>query len=141
MILVVDASVASKWFIPEELSDAADRLLASDHELAAPDLLLVEAGNILWKKARLGEISPADAGAVLADLAGGVLTLRPSAPLASRALAIAHELDHPVHDCLYLALAEAEGGTVVTADRRFLRQAVKGRWGQRIASVEDVRAR
>ena len=31
----------------------------------------------------------------------------------------AHELGHPVYDCLYLALAEREQALVVTADRVF----------------------
>ena len=32
---------------------------------------------------------------------------------------MAHELGHPVYDCLYLALAEREQALVVTADRVF----------------------
>lgn len=32
---------------------------------------------------------------------------------------LAIDLDHPVYDCIYLALALQEGYPVVTADRRF----------------------
>ena len=42
MRLLVDASVAVKWFLPEELSDAADALLTGEHEICAPDFMLVE---------------------------------------------------------------------------------------------------
>jgi predicted nucleic acid-binding protein len=47
---VVDASVAVKWFVPEIYDAQALRLLSGSHQLVAPDLLYVEAGNILWKK-------------------------------------------------------------------------------------------
>jgi predicted nucleic acid-binding protein len=57
--LVIDASVAIKWFAPELLSAEAERLLDVDDALFAPDLLLVERGNIIWKKVRLGELVPA----------------------------------------------------------------------------------
>jgi len=42
------------------------------------------------------------------------------AGLARRAAAIAGQLDHPVYDCLYLALAEAEQTKLVTADLQSL---------------------
>ena len=47
---VVDASVAIKWFVPEIHSDAALRLRGEAYELIAPDLLILEIGNILWKR-------------------------------------------------------------------------------------------
>jgi predicted nucleic acid-binding protein len=37
------------------------------------------------------------------------------------ALRIAISLQHPVYDCFYLALAQAEDCPLVTADQRFLR--------------------
>jgi len=51
---VLDANVVVKWFIPEVDSDKADRLLADfrSHRLdiIAPDILVVEVGNTLWKR-------------------------------------------------------------------------------------------
>jgi predicted nucleic acid-binding protein len=47
---VVDASVAVKWFVPEPHTQAALRFLNGDHQLMAPDLLVPEIGNTLWKK-------------------------------------------------------------------------------------------
>ena len=41
-VLVVDASVVVKWFVPEIHSDAARRLLVLPHEYIAPDLLFAE---------------------------------------------------------------------------------------------------
>ena len=47
MRLVVDASVAVKWLVEEEYSDAADRLLEGRHELFAPRLMASEVANVL----------------------------------------------------------------------------------------------
>ena len=53
------------------------------------------------------------------------LRLQPLTRLAVRATEIALQLDHPVYDCFYLALAEAERCLLVTADQR-LREKVRG---------------
>lgn len=50
MSLIVDASVAVKWFSEEEQSDLAETLLASMELLIAPDLVIAEIGNALWKR-------------------------------------------------------------------------------------------
>jgi predicted nucleic acid-binding protein len=49
-------------------------------------------------------------------------------PLTARALEIAAELRHPVYDCFYLALAESEDATLVTADRRLIGRLAGSRW-------------
>ena len=58
MIWVVDASIAVKWVIPEVLSEQADRIRDSDDDVLAPDLLLVEVANALWRKTVAQEITP-----------------------------------------------------------------------------------
>ena len=58
MKLVVDASVAVKWLITEEWTEESRRLLAASIDRHAPDLILAETANVLWKKARRGEIDP-----------------------------------------------------------------------------------
>jgi len=50
--LVVDAGVVVKWYIPESGSDRAAALLETDRRLIAPDLLLAEVANVLWKSRR-----------------------------------------------------------------------------------------
>ena len=117
MNLVIDASVAIKWFAPELLSREAERLLDGGDALFAPDL--VECGNIIWKKVRLGELARSDGDVALGALRSGPIDFVGTKPLVERALQLAHDIDHPLCDCLYLAAAEAVDATVVTADRRF----------------------
>jgi predicted nucleic acid-binding protein len=125
MTLVVDASVAVKWFIPEDLHQAARGLLQMGQRLTAPDLVLTEVSNLAWRRHRTRTLTARQATAMPLALQSGILDLLPSADLIDRALAIALELDHPVYDCLHLACAEASGGVLVTADRR-LAAAVEG---------------
>lgn len=137
MTWIVDASVAVKWVIPEVLSEPADRVRASDDDLVAPDLLLVEVANTLWKKTVAREITTAEADVAFELIHDSGIDWRPTTPLLSRAREMAGRLDHPVHDCVYLALAEREQGTFVTADRRLLRKVA----GRKLAvPVVDLRS-
>ena len=69
---------------------------------------------------RRGQIRAAQQGAIATDITRIFDRLEQLVPHASRALAIARELDHPVHDCFYLALSEALDAPLVTADGRLL---------------------
>ena len=117
MTIVIDASVALKWVLDEPGRDAADALL--DEELIAPALWLVEAANALWRRSQRGEISADQARARLLELHTAPVTTTQVVDDLVVAADLAHELGHPVYDCLYLALALREATYVVTADRRF----------------------
>lgn len=129
MSVVVDASVAFKWFVPDEqLATEAGAVLSRDPVLLAPDFLIAEVCNIAWRSVRLGRIAARQADSIAAVLAGFFSSLTATALLAPRAVAIARELDHPVYDCLYLALAEARRTTLVTADTRLLAKLSGSGW-------------
>jgi predicted nucleic acid-binding protein len=115
--IVIDASVAVKWVLSESGSDAADALL--DQDLMAPVLWLAEAANVLWRRARTGDITAKQANARLIELLKAPVASLPIEPHLERALALAMEIGHPIYDCIYLALALHHDTQVVTADRRF----------------------
>jgi predicted nucleic acid-binding protein len=119
---VVDASVALKWVIPEVLSDEADRVRDGEDDVAAPDLLLAEVANALWKKTVAREITFREADAAFELIRRSGIDLHVTAPLLPRAMELARRLDHPVYDCVYLALAEREHAALVTADQRLFRR-------------------
>jgi predicted nucleic acid-binding protein len=115
--IVIDASVAVKWVLSESDSEAAVALRSEN--LIAPVLWLAEAANVLWRRARAGEITPEQAGTRLSELQNAPVASVPIEPHLERALALAMEIGHPVYDCLYLALALRHDTHVVSADRRF----------------------
>jgi predicted nucleic acid-binding protein len=118
--LVVDASVAIKWVIGEEGSADAARLLAND--LLAPELLVAECTNILWKKVRRGELTLPEAMVAAEVLASVDIELVPMMQLMDAALSLSVSLPHPAYDCFYVALAQREGSVFVTADASLCRK-------------------
>lgn len=133
MTLVVDASVAMKWFVAEEPHIGQALAIVQDGAtLIAPDLLVAEVCNAAWRSAKLGRISQAQVEEVAASLPHLFDALVSATRLAPRAVAIADQLDHPVYDCLYLALAAAERARLVTADMRLLGK-VRGTAWERLA--------
>jgi predicted nucleic acid-binding protein len=124
---LVDASVAFKWFIGKEPLhiEAQAFLRRSQGDLHAPEFILAEIANAIWKKQTRREMSRPQADLILAALPGYIHTLHPTRLLIGRALEIAMDLEHPVYDCIYLACAEATCRILVTDDRR-LRQTVTG---------------
>ncbi len=120
MTWVVDASVAMKWFVQEVDSDNALALLDQVGPLAAPDLLLAEVLNGLWRLKRKGKITLLEPENILRTLRGSIGHWRGLHELADQAAAISALLDHPVYDCFYLALAQNEGIQLITADMRLL---------------------
>jgi predicted nucleic acid-binding protein len=106
--VVVDASVAVKWFVPEIHSVAASRMLDREIALYAPDLIGPEFGNILWKKVRREEIRREEAAEIMNAFAKLPFEIRPSSTLLPAAFELAVALNRTVYDSLYLALAVAE---------------------------------
>ncbi|MFB3789471.1 MAG: type II toxin-antitoxin system VapC family toxin [bacterium] len=120
MNIIVDASVAVKWFFAEDQNEAADRLLADEYFVQAPDFLFLEVANILWKKWYRNEMNPLDDEETIAILFDAIERIIPTTLLIGKALRIAKELNHPVYDCIYLAAAQEYESCLITADFEFL---------------------
>ena len=125
---VVDASVACKWFFEENLSAEAQALAATRYILLAPDLIIAECANVAWRRVRDGQISLDQAAASLRTLPSWFEILTPSAQLHEAAFRIAHTLNHPVYDCLYIALAARDAAPLVTADATLARRVRNTPW-------------
>jgi predicted nucleic acid-binding protein len=115
---VIDASVLIKLYIDEAGSSAAERAVKNSDPLLAPDLLLPETANILWKYVRRGELSPTAANEILGDIMQLRLQITASQELVEPALRIAVETGRTVYESLYVALGVQAGTVLLTADER-----------------------
>ena len=137
-VLVVDASVAVKWMLPESLASAAVRLQSPGHQLHAPSFLDIELANVLWKKVRQGLLSRAEADVFLSQLPGLPLTRHADTPLVAAAFDLADRVGRTVYDCLYLALASRLGARLVTADERLVNSLTNTPWSGSALHLRDV---
>jgi predicted nucleic acid-binding protein len=123
--IVLDASVAAKWFLPAkgeslttEAMDLLRRYVRGEVVLIVPDLFWAELGNLLWKATRHGRCTKAAAEAALASLKERNLPTVSSITLQELAFGIAVAFDRTVYDSLYVALAVDSNGQLITADER-----------------------
>ena len=125
MKYVLDSSVALKWVLAE--ADFAKAIRLRDEyrngirELLAPDIFPSEIANGLASAERQRRIRTGEAAIFLNDILSAAPGLHHSSPLLIRAMEIAIAAKKAVYNCIYLALAEAEGCELVTADDQFAR--------------------
>jgi predicted nucleic acid-binding protein len=140
--LVIDASIAVKWVVEEHGTPEA-LALRQKAKLIAPELLVAECANILWKKVKREELLKQEALLAARLLQGAEIELLPTRSLFEAATRMSIEIDHPAYDCLYLALAIEKECPFVTADERFLRKLHQGRQhklrGRAISLIEAVK--
>ena len=116
--VVVDASVAAKWLIPEEDSDKASKIMRSYRdgrtELYAPDLLVYEVANVLRYRP---DVTTESLTEYVENLFKLQLTLiPPSSDLLCEAATKARALGLSLYDACYVVLAETLATNLVTAD-------------------------
>ncbi len=120
--LVVDSSVAVKWFVPETHSAEAQLILNAYRSGAvsflAPDLLNAEFGNIIWKKHIFQGFAAAEAQDIVDKLRALRFIFTSTAMLLDDAYQIAVAHRRTVYDSLYLALSVRENCRFVTADEK-----------------------
>jgi predicted nucleic acid-binding protein len=117
---VFDASVVVRAVV-----DAADdarswieSLGACRVDVAAPDLIYAEVANALVQCVRQGRLELERVVALLAAIVELPLDVKSNRALCGIACSVAVEAGLSAYDAHYLALAEAEGAVLVTADRR-----------------------
>jgi predicted nucleic acid-binding protein len=123
--LVVDASVALKWFLrtkPDELhlvqaEAVASAMDQSETELFAPVHWTAEVISVL---ARIQPSLVDDALVILHDMKPTVIA---GVPVLKRAADMAVSLNHHLFDTLYHAVALDERATLVTADEAYFAKA------------------
>jgi predicted nucleic acid-binding protein len=139
-VLVIDASVAVKWYLEEPLSDEASALLAAPHELHAPELLLLEADSVLRRRMRQRRIDIFHADQSRASLRLLPIRWHPiDRTLIDLSWDVTGRTAVSAFDGLYLALAELLNARVVTADLKLLESVKGGPLARNVAHLKDVR--
>lgn len=124
MNLVIDASVLIKFYVPEIFSDKAEGLLTrveqGDVMLLAPDLIYPEAGNILWKKQRLKELTRSEVEEITDAIVSLPLKIEASKLLLPLAIDIGIAYKITVYDAIYISMARVYEIKMMTADRKLV---------------------
>ncbi|AOW99002.1 DNA-binding protein [Moorena producens PAL-8-15-08-1] len=120
MLLVIDSSVVAKWLFVEPLTKQA-LAVRNDWELSrvdliAPELMLAEVGNIIWKRQRVGLITEPEGNSLIAHLLALSVPTVETETILPRAYSLGAAFERTVYDALYLALAEAMAAKFITAD-------------------------
>jgi predicted nucleic acid-binding protein len=138
-VLVIDASIAVKWVVEEDGTPEA-LAIRQKARLIAPDLLIAESANILWKKVQRRELVKQEALIAARLLQGADIELLPMRSLCETATRISIEVNHPAYDCLYLALAVEKQCRFVTADDRFLKKLTQQQSKLRSSAIALIEA-
>jgi len=126
-MIVVDATIAAKWYLHETDSARALALIAGSQDpLYAPDWIHVEVTSAIARRHRMGGASRAEAEALISDwrrdLDLGRVVLQPWQSLVEQATELALATGHGLVDCLYLACAKRLGAPLLTADEKLHRR-------------------
>lgn len=138
MIVIVDASVAIKWYAGEEYSNNADQLLNGTFEIHAPELIIPEFGNIVWKKLRRNQLTLVEAENIIAAFEDLRIFLHSSKPTLNSAFIGAARTGQTVYDWTYLALAVSMSCKFVTADEKFYKALVNTDYRKHLTWVGDI---
>jgi predicted nucleic acid-binding protein len=138
--LVIDASVAVKWFVSEEASDKADEVSASSYTLLAPRLILIEVANALARKAAQKLITPLEAVEYVRTLPQFLSGLVDVDELIEPALQNACSRRHPIYDFIYIETARRRDTKVLTADQKLIAKVKGTDLAKFVVSLSDWRA-
>jgi predicted nucleic acid-binding protein len=123
--LVIDASVAVKWYTQEENRDEAIKILQAhmggEIELTSPTLLAYEVINALRYNPSL--TSEDQEKAVAALFLIGIDLKPPTQELMIKATRLANKYDITIYDAVYLSQAILQDTNLVTADKELTEKA------------------
>jgi predicted nucleic acid-binding protein len=115
---VLDASAAVRLILGDPAAAAVAEQIRGAAVVMAPELMLSEVANTLWKLQKAGHLADLDPQQLLAEARDLVDRVEADRHLQAEALALACHHDHPVYDCLYLTLARREAASLISLDRR-----------------------
>jgi len=118
-VIVVDASVVAPALGSDETEGDRARDRLRGEQLVAPEVIDVEVMSTLRRAARAKQLDRRRSAQALADLAALPMQRVPHLPLLGRVWELRDNLS--AYDACYVALAEALGAVLLTADGRIKR--------------------
>lgn len=115
-MIVVDASVLAPVVADGGEDGQRFRRRLRGETVIGPDLLRLEVVSVLRRHADNGSLTDQQADHAVDDLLAFPITVFPTLPLLARAWELRHNVS--AYDSSYVALAEAVGHPLLTADRR-----------------------
>jgi predicted nucleic acid-binding protein len=124
---VLDASVLAALYVDDPATEQSEAALArvENDQLHAPDFVVLEVANVLWKRVRSEELHAEDAMAAITDLSAASIQFHPIGSLVTQSLALALSHGFTAYDATYVALATRVGGIVMTNDGGMRRRGIE----------------
>ncbi len=120
MNCVLDVSGAFLVMNETEFAQELEKLISGSEKILAPDIYISEATNAAWKYARFEGLSTPLAEKLVANAIGLVDEFHDSLNLWRTAFTLGVTLEHPIYDCLYLALALENTCPLITRDKKLM---------------------
>lgn len=122
ILVVLDASIIAKWFIPEENSVLVSNFIPEGAYELAPSIVEFELLSALCKNVGRGNLTKemmSKAVDIWEELIrDDWLWLVPTHKYINEAIDLSCNLKHPLYDCCYIAVAIKENCPLITADKK-----------------------
>jgi len=122
-VTVIDTSGVVDFLLGTGAAEQVGALMASEGELAAPDLMVFEVIAVLRRDTLRGTLAETRAAAAVEDLGDLSVELFPSLPMRGRAWSLRRNLT--TADALFVALAEQLEEPLATKDGALVRELAK----------------
>ncbi len=127
---IIDASVLASYLVRDEFFDEAKKIFYTG-EIIAPDLIIPESMNVVWKHVYLYRRISIDEAVelikIMKDIVGYIELIN-SIEVIDKALELAVELGITIYDSVYLATAIYREDLLNTFDEKFKDKVMKSKY-------------
>jgi predicted nucleic acid-binding protein len=136
-VIVVDATVILKWYLPEIYSEEARDLL-NRYQVCSSETVVSQVASGLWKRIRTGEVKPNEGKRIMRNLLRLPIRLTPTTSLAANAMDLSTFSTRTFNESQLFVLAMREESKVVTADFHWYTMLSSGKLKSYIAFVNRL---
>jgi len=138
--MIIDASILASFLIKDEFYDLSEKFLREHAgELKAPDIIIAEVANVIWKHIVVVRRIPSSLVDDLIDLFYILVTtieIYDSLPLLKDAFKISIDVKISIYDALYIALSLNSRDKFATFDRTLFESVRETKYSNLIILLE-----